>query len=99
MNIDEMQAGREKIESSFELSRMLGITVNELCKITGYSRQGLYQIFHNQNGIRQRRWDVAMLNIEKYIEKQYEIDLKMAWDQKNNRLALIQELMNIGTTS
>lgn len=73
-----------------ELAKRFGIKVNDLAKMTGYTRQGLNNLV--KTGKKTFRSKTLINELYAYTDSQYRQDIEKAEQTKNDRLLLITSL-------
>lgn len=75
-----------------DMANCFHLTVNQFCTLTGYSRQGLHQLFNGKTEANKNRM-AAMLSILKFSsDSLYSQDIAEAVIQKNTRERFINEI-------
>ncbi len=72
-----------------EFARQFGVSVSEMCDITGYTRQGLYLIINGKTGNSDKKkaaWD----NLIRYAACQFNIEWEKTKSNFKNRLELAE---------
>lgn len=72
-----------------EFARQFGVSVSEMCEITGYTRQGLYLIINGKAGNSNKK-KIAWNSLRTYAAHQFEIELKRTTLNFENRLKLVE---------
>lgn len=74
-----------------ELAKTFGLSVNQLSEMTGYTRQGLYNLV--KTGKKTFRSKTLINELYAYTDSQYRQDIEKAEQTKNDRLILITSLI------
>lgn len=72
-----------------EFARQFGVSVSEMCEITGYTRQGLYLIINGKSGNSNKK-KIAWNRLRTYAAHQFEIELMRTTSNFENRLKLVE---------
>ena len=75
-----------KLANSFRLK------VSEFSTLSGYSRQGLYDLIESKKNVNTSRFNAFISHIELVSEEIYQQNLTQAKIEKNERMKLINEL-------
>lgn len=75
-----------------DLATVFKLTVVDLSKISGYTRQGLYQLFERKYKNHKPRFDEFLVHMELVNQKLYEKDMAQALLEKNIRENTLNEL-------
>lgn len=76
----------KKLASSF------GLKVSEFATLSGYSRQGLYDLIESNKNINTIRFNAFISHIELVSEEIYQQDLSQSKIERNERNKFINEL-------
>ena len=72
-----------------EFSRQFGVSISEICEITGYTRQGLYLVINGKTGNSDKKkaaWD----NLIRYAAYQFNIEWEKTKSNFKNRPELAE---------
>ncbi len=75
-----------------ELANAFGLKVNEFVSISGYSKQGLYDVIENNKSINNVRFNAFLDHLQLYSDAIHSQDIAQARIEKNEREKLIREL-------
>lgn len=75
-----------------EIAKSFGLKVNELASISGYSKQGLYDVIEDRNNINIKRFNAFLDHLQFISDSIHEQDIAQARIEKNERDNLIKEL-------
>lgn len=75
-----------------ELANAFGLNVNEFAIISGYSRQGLYDVIENNKPINNVRFNAFLNHLQLLSNAINEQDIAQARIEKNMRDELIKQL-------
>lgn len=78
-----------------ELAKAFGLKVNEFASISGYSRQGLYDVIENNRPINSVRFNAFIDHLQLYSNAIHEQDIAQARIEKNVRDKLIEQLRSV----
>ena len=78
-----------------KLANSFGLKVSEFATLSGYSRQGLYDLIESNKNANTIRFNAFISHIELVSEEIYQQDLAQATIEKNDRKKLINELREI----
>ena len=72
-----------------EFSRLFGVSVSEMCEITGYTRQGLHLIINGKTGNSAKK-KIAGDKLMRYAFDQFNIEWEKTKSNLKNRLELAE---------
>lgn len=75
-----------------KLANSFGLKVSEFATLSGYSRQGLYDLIERNKNANTSRFNAFISHIELVGEEIYQQDLTQAKIEKNERMRLINQL-------
>ena len=75
-----------------ELAKAFGLKVNEFAFISGYSRQGLYDVVETNKPVNSVRFNAFIDHLQLYSNDIYERDIAQARIEKKVRDKLIEQL-------
>ena len=75
-----------------ELSKAFGISVGQLVTISGYSKQGLYDVMAGKNNTNKNRFNAFLEHLQFVSNSIHEQDIAQARIEKNIRDKMIAEL-------
>lgn len=78
-----------------EFSNIFGVGISELSKITGYSRQSLYNIFEGKVISSKNRFYSCINHLSLISDKIYENDISEAKKRENARQKALKEFERI----
>lgn len=78
-----------------ELAKVFRMNVNQLSMISGYSRQGLYDLLGVETNINQKRFNSFLDHLSFISNAQYEEDIAQARIEKNEREKVLKELKEL----
>lgn len=78
-----------------ELAKAFSLKVNEFASISGYSRQGLYDVIENEKQINNVRFNAFLDHLQLCSDAIHEQDIAQARIEKNVRDKLIKQLRSV----
>ena len=75
-----------------ELAKAFGISVGQLVTISGYSKQGLYDVMAGKNNTNKNRFNAFLEHLQFVSNSIHEQDIAQARIEKNIRDKMIAEL-------
>lgn len=78
-----------------ELANAFGLTVNEFASVSGYSKQGLYNVIENEKPINNVRFNAFLNSLQLYSDAIHEQDIAQARIEKNVRDKMIKQLRSV----
>lgn len=78
-----------------ELAKAFGLKVIEFASISGYSRQGLYDVIENNRPVNSVRFNAFIDHLQLYSNAIHEQDIAQARIEKNVRDKLIEQLRSV----
>ena len=75
-----------------KLANSFGLKVSEFSTLSGYSRQGLYDLIESKKPMNTSRFNTFVSHIELVSEEIYQQDLSQAKIERNERMKLINKL-------
>ena len=78
-----------------KLANSFGLKVSEFATISGYSRQGLYNLIESEKIGNPNRFCAFIHHLELFSEEIYKQDLAQAEIKKNERKKFIDELIEV----
>lgn len=75
-----------------ELAKAFGLKVDEFASVSGYSRQGLYNVVENNKPVNSVRFNAFIDHLQLYSNVIHEQDISQARIEKNVRDKLIEQL-------
>jgi len=78
-----------------ELANAFGMNVNEFASISGYSRQGLYDVIENNKPVNMVRFNAFIDHLQLCSDSIHGQDIAQARIEKNVRDKLIEQLRSV----
>lgn len=78
-----------------QLADAFGVKVNDLEKITGYTRQRLWAILNEETDVNAKKFNTAIIRLKARSKMMYENDIKTAETQRDIRERLLSELDSV----
>lgn len=75
-----------------ELAKAFGLKVGEFASVSGYSRQGLYDVVENNKPVNSVRFNAFIDHLQLYSNVIHEQNIAQARIEKNVRDKLIEQL-------
>ena len=82
------------VKNTKELASSLGLTIQELVSITGYTRQGLWNIINGNQEINKPRMKIAINELRRFNQQRYQKEYESVMRTNDLRERAIDEFAN-----
>ncbi len=78
-----------------DIAKTFGMDVNQLSSISGYSKQGLYNLVNSKTKVNKKRFTVFLEHLRFISNSQYEQDIAQAEIKKRKREKMLREMIKL----
>ncbi len=78
-----------------DIAKTFGMDVNQLSSISGYSKQGLYNLVNSKTKVNKKRFTVFLEHLRFISNSRYEQDIAQAEIKKRKREKMLREMIKL----